>query len=62
MDSTRARVPTKQIQANPNKTKQNSLDLFGFIWWNRDFSMSYGRKNKKISRPLNSPPRLYGGL
>jgi hypothetical protein len=31
----------KQIQATPNKTKQNSLVLFGFIRPNRDFSMSY---------------------
>jgi hypothetical protein len=31
----------KQIQATPNKTKQNSLVLFGFIRQNRDFSMGY---------------------
>jgi hypothetical protein len=35
------------VQANPNKTKQNCLDLFGFIRPNRDFSMGYARKNKK---------------
>jgi hypothetical protein len=32
---------TKQNQALPNKTKQNSLVLFGFIRPNRDFSMGY---------------------
>jgi hypothetical protein len=32
---------SKQIQATPNKAKQNSLVLFGFIRPNRDFSMSY---------------------
>ena len=36
------------VQANPNKTKQNSLDLLGFIRPNPDFSMGYKRKNKKI--------------
>ena len=34
----------KQTEANPNKTKQKSLDLLGFIRPNRDFSMGYGRK------------------
>jgi hypothetical protein len=34
-------------QANPNKTKQKSLDFLGFIRPNRDFSMGYGQKNKK---------------
>jgi hypothetical protein len=32
----------KQFQAKPNKTKENSLDLFGFIRPNRDFPMDYG--------------------
>jgi hypothetical protein len=32
----------------PNKTKQNSSDLLGFICPNRDFSMGYEPKNKKI--------------
>jgi hypothetical protein len=31
-------------QANPNKTKQKSLGLLGFIWWNWDFSKGYSRK------------------
>jgi hypothetical protein len=35
------------VQANPNKTKQKSLDFLGFIRPNRGFSMGYGRKNKK---------------
>jgi ArsR family transcriptional regulator len=34
--------PAKGLQAKPNKTKQNSLDLLGFIRPNRDFSMGYG--------------------
>jgi hypothetical protein len=29
-------------QIRPNKTKQNSLDLLGFIRPNWDFSMGYG--------------------
>jgi hypothetical protein len=32
----------KYNQAKPNKFKQNSLDLFGFIRPNRGFSMGYG--------------------
>jgi hypothetical protein len=40
------------LQANPNKTKQKSLDFLGFIRPNRDFSMRYGRKNKKIGSRL----------
>jgi hypothetical protein len=40
------------VQANPNKTKQKSLDFLGFIRPNRDFSMGYERKNKK--NPLAS--------
>ena len=35
------------FQANPNKSKQKSLDLFGFIRPNRDFSMGYEQKIKK---------------
>jgi hypothetical protein len=38
----------KSIQINPSKTKQKSLDFLGFIRPNRDFSMGYARKNKKI--------------
>jgi hypothetical protein len=34
-------------QANPNKTKQKSLDFLGFIRPNRDFSKGYEQKNKK---------------
>jgi hypothetical protein len=30
------------LQINPNKTKQNCLDLLGFIRPNRGFSMGYG--------------------
>jgi hypothetical protein len=32
---------SKQIQATPNKTKLNSLDLLGVIRPNRGFSMGY---------------------
>jgi hypothetical protein len=39
-------------QANPNKTKQKSLDFLGFIRPNRDFSMGYDGKNKKIDSRL----------
>jgi hypothetical protein len=35
------------LQANPNKTKQKSLDLLGFIWPIRDLSVGYAAKNKK---------------
>jgi hypothetical protein len=55
VDTTIARAYAKQIQIFPNKSKQKSLDLFGFLWPIRGFSMSYGRKNKKISLRLNSP-------
>jgi hypothetical protein len=34
-------------QVNPNKSKQKSLDLFGFIWRNWDFSKGYSQKIKK---------------
>src|SRR5271155_3216084 len=34
--------PPHSSQILPNKSKQNSLDLFGFIRLNRDFSMGYG--------------------
>jgi hypothetical protein len=34
-------LATKQIQENPRKTKQNRLDLLGFIRPNRGFSMGY---------------------
>jgi hypothetical protein len=40
-------LTAKSIQAKPNKTKQNCLDLLGFIRQNRDFSMGYEEKNKK---------------
>jgi hypothetical protein len=35
-------------QGNANKRKQNGFHLLSFIFPNRDFSMGYGRKNKKI--------------
>jgi hypothetical protein len=35
-------VRAKQNQAKPNKTKQFSLVLFGFIRPNQAFSMGYG--------------------
>jgi hypothetical protein len=38
----------RSAQARPNKTKQKSLDLLGFIRPNRFFSMRYGESNKKI--------------
>jgi hypothetical protein len=44
-DATSRRNPRELNQANPNKTKQKWLVLFGFIWRNRDFSMGYSRKN-----------------
>jgi len=37
-----ARPAAKQIQGKPNKSKQNSLDLLGFIRPNPDLSMGYG--------------------
>jgi hypothetical protein len=40
-DATIARIRPKQIQINPSKTKQKSLDLLGFIRPNRDFSRGY---------------------
>jgi hypothetical protein len=40
------------VQANPNKTKENCLDFLGFIRPNRDFSMGYEQKNKKIESRL----------
>jgi hypothetical protein len=40
------------LQANPNKSKQKSLDFLGFIRPNRDFSMGYEQKNKKIDSRL----------
>jgi hypothetical protein len=43
------------VQINPNKTKQKSLDSLGLIHQNRDFSMGYGQKIKKIDSRL----RLY---
>src|SRR5690349_4109210 len=58
VNATSRRASCKLGQANPNKNKQNSLDLFGFIWRNRDFSMGYSRKNKKIFLRADSPPRL----
>jgi hypothetical protein len=33
--------PAKQKQIKPNKTKQNCLDLLGFIRPNQDFSRGY---------------------
>jgi hypothetical protein len=36
-----ATASAKPSQAKPNKTKQNCLDLLGFIRPNRDFSKGY---------------------
>jgi hypothetical protein len=43
-------LKARSVQANPNKTKQKSLDFLGFIRPNRDFSMGYGKKIKKSTR------------
>jgi hypothetical protein len=45
-----ARLPSlsKEIQTNPNKSKENSLAFFGFIWWNRGFSMGYGESKSSV--------------
>jgi hypothetical protein len=48
---------SSDLQANPNKTKQKSLDFLGFLWPNRDFSEGYGEKNKKVAACLT---RLQG--
>jgi hypothetical protein len=42
------------VQVNPNQTKEKSLHVLGFLWPNRDFSMGYKQKNKKILPRLNS--------
>jgi hypothetical protein len=34
-------LAAKQIQEKPNKSKQNRLDLLGFIRPNQGFSMGY---------------------
>jgi hypothetical protein len=60
-DSTSARVPRKQIQDNPSKTKENCLNFLGFLWWNWVFSMGYEGKNKKMLPGLNSRRRLCAG-
>jgi hypothetical protein len=49
-------------QANPNKTKQKSLDFLGFIRRNRDFSKGYGRKNKKKTRVSSCVQNVSGGF
>jgi hypothetical protein len=49
-DSTSART----VQTNGNKTKQNSFHLLAFIFPNGDFSMGYGRKNKKNRARVSS--------
>jgi len=46
------------LQVNPSKSKENGLDSFRFLWRNWVFSTTYSEKNKKISRPPNSPVRL----
>jgi hypothetical protein len=46
------------VQANPNESKEKSLDLFGFLWPNRAFSKGYRGKNKKVWLRLNSRPGL----
>jgi hypothetical protein len=48
----------KRTQAKPNKSKQNGLDLLGFIRPNRDFSKSYAGKNKKNPVSLPVAPGL----
>jgi hypothetical protein len=61
--SRKCNLKARSVQANPNKTKQKSLDLLGFIRPNRDFSMGYEQKNKKIDSRLKlyakrlNPPR-----
>jgi hypothetical protein len=37
------------MQGNAKKSKQKGLDFLGNVLPNRDFSMSYEQKNKKIS-------------
>jgi hypothetical protein len=44
---------SKQNQAEPNKSEQKCLVLFGFIRPNRDFSTSYGESKYKKSVPLS---------
>jgi hypothetical protein len=44
VDSTCARIRGKQIQIKPNKSKQKSLHLLGFIRPNQAFSMGYDGK------------------
>jgi hypothetical protein len=46
------------VQANPNESKEKSLDLFGFLWPNRAFSKGYRGKNKKVWLRFNSRPGL----
>jgi hypothetical protein len=45
-------------QTWPNKTKQNCLDLLGFIRPNRDFSKDYDGKIKKIPLSFRFASRL----
>jgi hypothetical protein len=62
-----ARRPKRfeQDQAGPSKTKQDCLDLLGFIRPNRDFSAGYGEKSKKIPislRPATGRPQAAGSI
>jgi hypothetical protein len=57
---------SKFIQAKPNKTKQKSLDLLGFLWSNRGFSMGYGESKGNFfqdrRRSLRYAPKVWLGL
>ena len=46
------------LQIDPNKNKEKSLHLLGFLWPIRGFSKGYRRKNKKNPLLLNSPSGL----
>jgi hypothetical protein len=51
----------KGIQGNPRLSKEKSLDLFGFLWPIRVFSMGYSESKQKISFPWHesgSPPQI----
>ena len=51
---------SKSIQTNPNRTKRNSLDLFGFIRPNLDFSMGYSESKQKFSPPVSTRLQVCG--
>jgi hypothetical protein len=48
----------KSAQAKPNKSKQNSLDLFGFARPNRDFSKGYGQSKQQFRPRLRLLPNI----